>query len=64
MNYDYKIEINSVTEFKDGFYNGNWSFITLSRDFCQFENHYGGEIMNCFKRTRNWVIENHLELLL
>ena len=70
MNYDYKIKINySVTEFEDGLHNENWSFRALSRDFSQFENNYDSnyddiEIINSFTRTRNWVIENHIEILL
>lgn len=68
--YDYEIEINySVTEFENELYNGNWNFRTLRRDFSQFENNYDSnyhdiEIMNCFARTRNWVIENHIKILL
>jgi hypothetical protein len=64
MNYSYRIEIGSVTEFEDDLYNGNWSFSYLignNNDFLM-TNHM--EVVNSFNRTKKWILENHVELLL
>lgn len=64
MKYSYRIEISSVTEFEDDLYNGNWSFSSLrghSNDFLM-TNHM--EVVNSFNRTKKWMLENHMEMLL
>ena len=64
MNYSYRMEIDSVTEFEDDLYNGNWSFQSLrvhSNDFL-ITNHM--EVIHSFNRTKKWMLENYMEMLL
>jgi hypothetical protein len=63
MKYEYEIKNDSVTEFEDELYNGNWSFNTLKRnnnDFIMTDY----EVISSFNRTREWVLENCVEMLL
>ncbi len=56
--------MDSVTEFEDDLYNGNWSFQSLrghSNDFL-ITNHM--EIIHSFNRTKEWMLKNHMEMLL
>ena len=56
--------MDSVTEFEDDLYNGNWSFYSLkgnSNDFL-ITNHM--EVVNSFNRTKEWILKNHMEMLL
>jgi hypothetical protein len=64
MNYSYRMEMDSVTEFEDDLYNENWSFSSLrgnNNDFLM-TNHM--EIVNSFNRTKEWMLKNHREMLL
>jgi hypothetical protein len=63
MKYEYEIKDDSITEFENELYNGNWSFNVLRRnnnDFIMTDH----EVITSFNRTRKWVLEHHVELLL
>jgi hypothetical protein len=63
MKYKYKIEKNSITEFENDLMGGNWNFEFLKKNnTCWHISEY--EIQQCFLRTKEWCLENHIELLL
>lgn len=74
MNYNYKINYDSVTESCDtedmigakfGIQNRMWTFDFL-KGFVNihFKSDYEKELKDSFQRTKKWTVENHPELLL
>jgi hypothetical protein len=65
MNYRYEIEndSNSVTEFKNKIYNGNWSFEFLKKDTAPSLFSFMG-VADSFQRTKEWILKNHPELMI
>lgn len=67
MNYTYEIENDGVTEIgvtEIGVLNLNWSIKSLRNDFTQFHPNPELTVSDSFNRTREWVLENHPELLI
>ncbi len=64
MNYKYKIKNNSVTEFKNKIYNGNWSFEFLKKNTVPSLFLFMGVAPDSFYRTKEWILHNHPEFLL
>jgi hypothetical protein len=63
----YEIKNDSVTEFENNRYNGNWSFEILKKDTTPSLFSFMGDaehVISSFRRTKQWIIENHPELLL
>jgi hypothetical protein len=63
MNYKYKIKNNSVTEFENNHYNGNWSFEFLKKNTAPSLSEFMG-VADSFYRAKEWVSHNHPEFLL
>ena len=63
MNYRYKIKNDSVTEFENKIYNGNWSFEFLKKNTAPSLFSFMG-VADSFHRTKEWLLQNHPELLL
>jgi hypothetical protein len=63
MKYEYKIEKNSITEFKDSLVGETFDLEFLKKNYtCWHISDY--ELRQCFLRTKEWCLENHPELLL
>jgi len=63
MKRRYEIKNNSVTEFENEIYNGNWSFQILKKDTPPSLFSFMG-VSDSFQRAKEWLLENHPELLL
>jgi len=64
MKHEYQIKNDSVTEFENDLYNGNWSFFFLRKHSDDFLVTNRVEVVDSFMRTKKWVLENHMEMLL
>jgi len=67
MNYTYEIEDDDIIEIgvtEIGVLNLNWSIKSLRNDFTQFRPNPELTVNDSFNRTREWVLENHPELLI
>jgi len=63
MNYRYEIKNDSVAEFKNNHYNGNWSFQVLKKDMPPSLFSFMG-VDDSFHRIREWALQNYPELFL
>ncbi len=63
MKRRYEIKNDSVTEFENNRYNGNWSFQILKEDTPPSLFSFMG-VADSFHRTKEWVSHNYPELLL
>jgi len=65
MNYRYEIKNDSVIEFENNYYNGNWSFQVLKKDTPpSIFSFMGVANSDSFHRIREWALQNHPELFL
>ncbi len=63
MKYEYKIKDESVTEFENKIYNGNWSFEFFKKDTAPSLFSFMG-VADSFQRTKEWILKNHPELMI
>ena len=63
MKRRYEIKNDSVTEFENEIYNGNWSFQILKKDTMPTLFSFMG-VADSFDRAKKWLLENHPEMFL
>jgi hypothetical protein len=63
MKRRYEIKNDSVIEFENNHYNGNWSFQVLKKDTPPSIFSFMG-VGDSFHRIREWALQNHPELFL
>jgi hypothetical protein len=63
MKRTYEIKNDSVTEFENEIYNGNWSFQILKKDTVPTLFSFMG-VADSFHRAKEWLLQNHPELFL
>ena len=63
MKYKYKIKDESVTEFENGIYNGNWSFEFLKKDTAPSLFSFMG-VADSFDRNKKWQLQNYPEFFI